>query len=61
MSQHRQKQNEIKRDNHGHHTVFTTPFSFAKARFWLPRRCDKKARLLYEVWVALALYPGGGD
>ena len=41
MSQHRQKQNEIKRDNLGHHTVFTKSFSFAKARFWLPRRCDR--------------------
>ena len=24
----------------GHHTFFTNSFSIAKARFWLPRRCD---------------------
>ena len=31
----------------GHHTFFTKSFSFAKARFWLPRRCDSSMLGVY--------------
>ena len=41
MPQHRQKQNEIKRDGLWPPHFFTKSLSFAKARFWLPRRCDR--------------------